>query len=111
MQLVRDRLARRPDERFTIAGCGVPGEQAVRRELGADPRVVVRPHFDRAQIGGLLAEHDRGLSTSRAEGWGLNVQEMLEAGMTVHATPEGAFIDLAPFFPETLRPFPPAPAP
>jgi hypothetical protein len=28
--------------------------------------------------------------------------------MTVYSTLEGAFVDLAPFFPETLRRFPPS---
>ena len=32
---------------------------------------------------------------------------MLEAGLTVFATPAGAVDDLRPYFPASLRPFPP----
>ncbi len=108
LSLVRNRLQRHAGEQFTIAGCGASGEVAVRREFGDEPRIALRPFFDRTELRDLLLEHDRGLSTSLAEGWGLNLQEMLEAGLTVHATREGAFADLVPFFPETLWPLPPS---
>jgi glycosyltransferase involved in cell wall biosynthesis len=66
------------------------------------------PGFDRSELAALLRQHQAGLSTSRAEGWGLALQEMLEAGLTVYATPEGAVRDIQPFVPGQLLPFPPA---
>jgi len=37
----------------------------------------------------------------------LSLNEMLESGMTVFATRAGGVADLAPYFPQSLRPFPP----
>ena len=41
------------------------------------------------------------------EGWGLNLNEMLESGLPVYATRAGAVDDLEPYFPSSLRSFPP----
>ncbi len=102
-----ERLAAVPGESFTLAGCGA----AARRDLPAawleSGRVRVVPAFARAELPALLAGHDAGLFTSPLEGWGLSLNEMLEAGLTVFATPAGGVADLRPFFPASLRPFPP----
>jgi glycosyltransferase involved in cell wall biosynthesis len=55
----------------------------------------------------LLAAHDIGLLSSRVEGWGLVLNEMLEAGMIVYSTQVGGYSDLGPHFPRQLRAFPP----
>jgi hypothetical protein len=67
----------------------------------------VLPRYGRETLPALLASHDAGLFTSVAEGWGLSLQEMLESGLPVYATHVGAAVDLAPYFPRSLRPFPP----
>lgn len=69
--------------------------------------MTVVPSFDRNQLCRLLSTHDVGLFTSRVEGWGLVLNEMLESGMTVFATNSGGVPDLKPFFKEALSPFPP----
>jgi len=98
-----DRLARFPDETVTLAGTGS------RPPLPGLPleRVRVVPHYARVELPALLASHDAGLFTSTSEGWGLSLQEMLETGMPVYATAAGGVEDLAPWFPQALRPFPP----
>jgi glycosyltransferase involved in cell wall biosynthesis len=101
------RLAESPHDSFTIAGCGPAAAAELPAALRQDERVRVIPAFTRGELGGLLAGHDAGLFTSRVEGWGLCLNEMLEAGLPVFATPAGAVGDLAPFFPRTLRTFPP----
>jgi glycosyltransferase involved in cell wall biosynthesis len=63
--------------------------------------------FQRAELPGLLAAHDAGLFTSRSEGWGLCLNEMLEAGLPVAATSAGGGEDLRPFWGPRLLPFPP----
>jgi Glycosyl transferases group 1 len=70
-------------------------------------RVRLIPDFPRAELPALLADHDAGLFTSEAEGWGLSLSEMLESGLPVFATEAGAVGDLRPFFPGSLLPFPP----
>jgi glycosyltransferase involved in cell wall biosynthesis len=95
------RLAAHPRDSVTIAGCG-PAAEGLRSD-----RVRVIPEFSRAGLPGLLAEHDAGLFTSSVEGWGLSLNEMLEAGLPVFATEAGGVVDLRPFFPGRLLPFPP----
>ena len=70
-------------------------------------RLRVLPAYTRDELPGLLATHDAGLFTSHVEGWGLSLSEMLESGMPVYATEAGAVQDIKPFFPSSLRPFPP----
>jgi glycosyltransferase involved in cell wall biosynthesis len=103
VQFLEERLARYPGESATLAGTGL------RPELPPSlrGRVTVLPRYEREALPGLLASHDAGLFTSVAEGWGLSLQEMLEAGLPVYATHVGAAVDLAPYFPRSLRPFPP----
>ena len=101
------RAATHPDDRCTIAGCGEEAAHDLPAELLRDARVRLVPAFRRAELPALLAEHDAGLFTSTAEGWGLSLNEMLEAGLTVYATPAGGVADLAPYWGDRLRPFPP----
>ena len=89
--------------------CGLPPEWL------RSGRVRLVPSFPRTALPELLASHDAGLFTSEVEGWGLSLAEMLESGLPVYATEAGAVADLRPYFPGSLRPFPPpaeiAPAP
>ncbi len=96
-----------PDSIFTIAGCGNEALGALPQALLKAGRVRVIAEFDRGRLMELLRDHDIGLFTSIVEGWGLSLQEMLEAGLTVYATATGAAVDLAPRFEKQLLPFPP----
>lgn len=100
-------LARAPNDRITIAGCGPAAERHIPPSLLTEEKVRVVPAYSRQGLLELLEAHDAGLFTSRAEGWGLTLQEMLEAGMPVYATGVGAVCDLATHFPTLLRKFPP----
>lgn len=104
---IEARSAAAPLDSFTIAGCGPRAEW----ELGPDwlrtHRVRLIPSFPRSELPGLLATHDAGVFTSTVEGWGLSLNEMLESGLPVFATEAGAVADLRPFFPDSLKPFPP----
>ncbi|AKG23974.1 glycosyltransferase family 4 protein [Calothrix sp. 336/3] len=101
------RAASHPKDTFTIAGSGNNAEKDCPPELIQSSRLKIMPSFERTQLYSLLENHDVGLFTSRVEGWGLILNEMLESGMTVFATPAGGVVDLQPFFSETLRAFPP----
>jgi glycosyltransferase involved in cell wall biosynthesis len=112
LRWIAGRLMAQAADRVTIAGCGDGVEERVRRELPeAGARLAFVPSFERASLPALLEGHDAGLFTSRAEGWGLSLQEMLESGLVVFATREGAVADLQPFFGQSLRPFPPPAGP
>jgi glycosyltransferase involved in cell wall biosynthesis len=101
LRWLRERLASHPEDSLTIAGCG-PAAEGLRSS-----RVRIVPEFSRAELPGLLAEHDAGLFTSDLEGWGLSLNEMLESGLPVFATEAGGVVDLRPFFPGRLLSFPP----
>ena len=101
------RRRERPEDSCTIAGCGPEALRDLPRELVESGCVRVVPAFDRPELGPLLANHDAGLFTSLAEGWGLSLNEMLESGLPVYATEAGGVADLRPYFPNALRPFPP----
>ncbi len=106
---LRDLIASRARsaDRFTLAGCGAAAERELPPEWLRSGRVRVIPTFRRADLPELLAGHDAGLFTSEVEGWGLCLNEMLESGLPVFATEAGGVDDLRPYFPATLRPFPP----
>jgi glycosyltransferase involved in cell wall biosynthesis len=104
---LRRRAAARPEETFTLAGCGPGAERDCPPELLRSGQVRIVPSFSRAELPALLAGHDAGLFTSTVEGWGLCLNEMLEAGLPVFATPAGGARDLSRLFPRSLRPFPP----
>ena len=109
-RFLAERLAAFPADSCTIAGCG-PNAANAERDLPAEHlrsgRIRLVPSFPRAELPGLLAGHDAGLFTSEAEGWGISLNEMLESGLPVYATEAGGVPDLRPFFPGSLRPFPP----
>lgn len=102
-----ERLATSADDTFTIAGCGPAAERDLPPEAIRSGRIRVLPAFLRQELPALLAGHDAGLFTSIIEGWGLSLTEMLESGLAVFATDAGAVADLRPYFPASLRPFPP----
>lgn len=95
-----------PQDTFTIAGCGPGAEEDCPIELLRSGTIKIIPSFKRAELYPLLASHNIGLFTSKSEGWGLSLNEMLESGMPVFATRAGGAADLQSFF-ETLLPFPP----
>lgn len=94
-------------DRFTLAGCGAAAERELPAGWLRSGQVQVIPTFRRTALPDLLSRHDAGLFTSEVEGWGLCLNEMLESGLPVFATEAGGVDDLRPYFPYTLRPFPP----
>jgi glycosyltransferase involved in cell wall biosynthesis len=108
-RFLRQRIASRPADTFTLAGCGTAAERDLPPEWLRSGRLRIVPSFRRAELPEILAGHDAGLFTSDVEGWGLSLNEMLESGLTVFATEAGAVADLRPYFPASLRPFPPPP--
>lgn len=107
LDFLAERLPACPDDTVTIAGCGPAAERAVPAEWLRAGRVRLLPSFARAGLPALLASHEAGLFTSTVEGWGLSLNEMLESGLPVYATEAGGVADLRPYFPRSLRPFPP----
>jgi len=107
VDFIIQRAASHPEDTFTIAGCGTNAEKGFSPELIQSGRLKILPSFERNQLYSLLANHDAGLFTSKVEGWGLVLNEMLESGMPVFAKPAGGVADLQPFF-EILMPFPPS---
>lgn len=107
IKFIVKRAALSPQDTFTIAGCGTRAEKDLPPELLESGRLKTIPSFERSQLYSLLAAHDVGLFTSRVEGWGLVLNEMLESGLPVFATPVGGVPELQPFFKGMLRQFPP----
>lgn len=110
LEFIHQRLAKYPDDRVTIAGCGPGVERCVSSLLLQEGKIRIVPSYDRRGLMDLLGTHDAGLFTSRVEGWGLTLQEMLESGLPVYATRTGAVTDLQAEFPDLLREFPPSAA-
>lgn len=106
LDFIVKRAASHPQDTFTIAGCGTNPSEDFPPELILSDRIKILQSFDRSQLYSLLANHDVGLFTSKVEGWGLVLNEMLESGMPVFATSAGGVPDLQPFF-KMLKPFPP----
>lgn len=104
---VRARAVLRPAELFTIAGFGPDSPPPGLGAMAVTGRIELIPRFPRAEMPALVARHNAGLFTSRVEGWGLVLNEMLEGGLTVFAAEAGGVRDLRGFFESTLRPFPP----
>lgn len=98
----------RPQDTFTIAGCGADAAKYCPAELLKSGVIKILPSYQRSHLAYLLSEHDVGLFTSRVEGWGLSLNEMLEAGMPVFATEAGGTKDLARFVGNELQVFPPS---
>ncbi|MHC5824505.1 MAG: glycosyltransferase family 4 protein [Nostoc sp.] len=108
VDFIIQRAASHPKDTFTIAGCGTNAEKDFSPELIQSGRLKILPSFERNQLYSLLANHDAGLFTSKVEGWGLVLNEMLESGMPVFAKPAGGVADLQEFF-KILMTFPPPP--
>lgn len=107
LEFARHWFSERPQDCLTIAGCGPITLPAGDRALLESGRIRVVPSYARENLPALLREHDFGLFTSKVEGWGLALNEMLESGMTVFATSAGGVADLKPYFGTCLRKFPP----
>lgn len=107
LAFIRAWSALRPQDRFTIAGCGQEAERECPAELIQSGVIKLVPSFSRGRLCSLLAEHDVGLFTSRLEGWGISLNEMLESGIPVYATEVGGVPDLKAVFGDSLQPFPP----
>lgn len=106
LEFIEEWLGKRPQDTFTIAGCGTELEKDLQLELLRAGQIKIVPYFERNQLFSLLAGHDVGLFTSKVEGWGLVLNEMLESGMPVLATNAGGVPDLKPFFKDMIRDFP-----
>lgn len=105
LDFIKARAEQFPEDRFTIAGYGrLPDHDA--RFLASHPAVTLVPRFSRDELDELLANHDIGLFTSEVEGWGLVLNEMVEAGMTVYAVEAGGVPDLRNFT-NAIQAFPP----
>lgn len=107
LAFLAERLTACPADTLTVAGCGPAAEREIPAEWLRQGRVRLVPWFTRSELPDLLAAHDAGLFTSTVEGWGLTLNEMLESGLPVYATAAGGVDDLRPYFPHSLRPFPP----
>lgn len=101
------RISTAPRDTFTLAGCGSSAERDIPADWLRSGQVRLIASFTRTELTELLASHDAGVFTSTVEGWGLSLNEMLESGMPVFATEAGGVADLRPFFPASLRSFPP----
>jgi glycosyltransferase involved in cell wall biosynthesis len=110
-EFLNTRLSLAPADTITIAGCGRLPDGAIAADLLHRGHVRVVASFSRDELYGLLESHDAGLFTSHAEGWGLSLNEMIEAGLPVFATPAGAVPDLKRACPACVQPFPPPSAP
>jgi glycosyltransferase involved in cell wall biosynthesis len=108
LRFLHERIAGSAEDRFTLAGCGPLAERDIPLSWLRSGLVTLVPSFSRSELPALLASHQAGLFTSEVEGWGLTLNEMLESGLTVFANQAGAVGDLLPYFPSTLRPFPPS---
>lgn len=109
LNFIIDRMQSQPQDTFTIAGCGTNAEQNFSTELIHSGKVTIVPFFNRQELYSLLASHDVGLFTSKVEGWGLVLNEMLESGMPIFATRAGGVVDLQTLFDKMLMLFPPSP--
>jgi glycosyltransferase involved in cell wall biosynthesis len=100
-------LTEHADDSFTVAGCGAVPRSALPETIAESARVAFRSEYERDQLPALLRDHDIGLFSSRVEGWGLSLNEMLESGMLVFATCAGGVPELSSVLGPQIRPFPP----
>lgn len=107
LKFVTQWNAARPQDTFTIAGCGADAEQDCPAVLLRSGVIKIIPTFTRSELPELLGRHHAGLFTSTIEGWGLSLNEMLESGMPVFATEAGGVSELREFLKEEVRAFPP----
>jgi 2-polyprenyl-3-methyl-5-hydroxy-6-metoxy-1,4-benzoquinol methylase/glycosyltransferase involved in cell wall biosynthesis len=104
LNFIEEWLEKRPQDTFTIAGCGAEVEKYLQLELLRAEQIKIVPYFERNQLFSLLDGHDVGLFTSKVEGWGLVLNEMLESGIPVLATNAGGVPNLQPFC-QAIKPF------
>jgi glycosyltransferase involved in cell wall biosynthesis len=98
IKFIRQRMFSNPHDTFTIVGCGSkPESSSLLSKLVQSGKVKIIPSFERNELYSLLNSHDIGLFTSKVEGWGLVLNEMLESGMPVFATRAGGVVDLKDF--------------
>ena len=107
-RFARAWLAAHPRDSITVAGCGIGAEAMMSEDFRRSRQLRIIPSYRREELPEILSNHDVGLFTSSVEGWGLNLNEMLESGMPVFATRAGGVPDLKPYFPGLLQPFPPS---
>jgi glycosyltransferase involved in cell wall biosynthesis len=100
-------LLDRPQDSFTIAGCGDYKLCKSLLKLKKMEQVSIVPSFSRAMLLKLLENHDIGLFSSHVEGWGLSLNEMLESGMPIFATSTGGVLDLKQLLGNSIFDFPP----
>ncbi|MEP0948101.1 glycosyltransferase family 4 protein [Leptolyngbya subtilissima] len=102
-------LLNRPQDCFTIAGCGNYETSKSLSRLNKVEQVSIVSNFDRSKLLELLNSHNIGLFCSQIEGWGLCLNEMLESGMPVFATNTGGVSDLKRLLGDNILAFPPNP--
>lgn len=107
LKFITEWESSRPQDTFSIAGCGTNALKQIPINLIESGKVKILPSFTRNELYNLLDTHDIGLFTSKVEGWGLSINEMLESGMPVFATQAGGVIDLQTFNLNLLQQFPP----
>lgn len=107
IEFIQKHIPLNPKDTFTIAGCGTYAEKYFPSRFLQSGNIRMISSFERNQLYPLLENHDIGLFTSRVEGWGLVLNEMLESGMPIFATRAGGVTDLSVFFPDMIKPFPP----
>lgn len=110
INFIQDWVKIRENDTFTIAGCGSDISKEFPKELRESGKLKIIPSFKRSRLDDLLINHDLGLFTSKVEGWGLVLNEMLESGMPVFATSAGGVEDLKQFLSCKLQDFPPFPS-
>lgn len=107
IKFIENWFAKYQKDTFTIAGCSEDISAYFSQELIQSGKLKIIPNFTRSQLDNILSEHNVGLFTSKVEGWGLVLNEMLESGMPVFATSAGGVEDLKPFASSQLQSFPP----
>ena len=77
------------DWRLSIVGAGIeePQLRYCASELGISQRIRWYGEVPSSQIAGIMADHDICVVPSRFDGWGMAVNEAIEAGLAVVCTP------------------------
>jgi glycosyltransferase involved in cell wall biosynthesis len=107
VQFLKARLESVAADTVTIAGFGHIPQGVIPEELVASGRVSLVAQYTREKLFELLETHHIGLFTSDVEGWGMSLNEMVEAGLPVFATNAGAVPDLQAACNNCIFPFPP----
>ena len=103
LSLVKERLASSRDE-FTVLGCG-RGRARCPGDAGRRPAPAGDPPRSRAQTSPRSSpSRTQACSRVARRGWGLALNEMLEAGLPVYATEAGGVEDLRSVLPASVAP-------